>query len=463
MYGVDADGRLVTWCHSLTADDQAASADSTSSTSAQPRWSLLAPLTWALHRLFLPRNYPHTVADCYAAYAQWHFVHNALTACNAVLATTSLLFAAGLGRTDLSASAPAATVASIPVTAATVWVLKDGVGHLARLLYASRYGHAFDGDLKRFRMLGDVLWHAGTALELLCRLRPDWFLLLASGGNALKGMAHVVFSSTRSTIHRTLATASNIGDVTAKGDAQSIAAELLGIAGGIAVNHAIAEHGTATAWTVFSAVVAMQLVCRYQSMRVLVLPSLNFQRAVLLAGTYVQAVLSGGGDDAAATAAVPSPTEVAARERVLHWRTLWSPVRGIRPDVPLSAFGGESESFHRGASSLQRICSACRRERFVVGRLSPSATRGLFPFGDRPRVGFAMKTDANATDILRALMASLYLLRCPQATESEAVASVAPSRTASFFARCHHLGWSLDVVHGFGHRNGVQCEAEANG
>eukprot|EP00166_Cyanidium_caldarium_P000924 ctg_1404.g422 len=419
------------------------------------------PAHLALHRLFLPRNYPHTVADCYAAYAQWHFVHNALTACNAVLATTSLLFAAGLGRTDLSASAPAATVASIPVTAATLWVLKDGVGHLARLLYASRYGHAFDGDLKRFRMLGDVLWHAGTALELLCRLRPDWFLLLASGGNALKGMAHVVFSSTRSTIHRTLATASNIGDVTAKGDAQSIAAELLGIAGGIAVNHAIAEHGAATAWTAFTAVVAMQLVCRYQSMRVLVLPSLNFQRAVLLADAYVQAVLSGGGGDA--EAAVPSPTEVAARERVLHWRTLWSPVRGIRPDVPLSAFDGESESFHRSASSLQRIWSACRRERFVVGRLSPSITPGLFPFGDRPRVGFAMKTDASATDTLRALMASLYLLRCPQATESEAIAAVAPPRTASFFARCHHLGWSLDVVHGFGHRNGVQCEAETNG
>ncbi|KAF6005045.1 hypothetical protein F1559_004989 [Cyanidiococcus yangmingshanensis] len=417
---------------------------------------------------FLPTNYPHSVTASYAPYAFWHFLHNTLTACNSVLGTTALLVSAGVvadpNRAVLPTAPTSETLNALPTaaSAATSWILKDGVGHLVRLAFGSRYAHRFDGDLKRLRVLADVLWHLGTGLELVSRSFPAAFIGLASGAYALKGMAHVVFNSTRSTIYRTVATLSNIGDVTAKGDAQSIAAELLGMAIGLVLFQSVAKQSVMTTWAIFSVVVAGQMFSRIRSMRVLVLPILNLQRAVLLVDSYVRERIdvlhsmrlheSGGWSKARAAAAtngdasdkhptVLSPEQVAQMEYFLHWRNHWSTVPELALDVRMSWFTDSP-------TELASLLDVCRAEQFVVGRCLQSGHPR-----ESQRVGLVMKRGANASDVLRGLIAAIFLVRQPSATVSDALLFASIYETEAFFAEASRCGWQLDVVHGLGNRN----------
>jgi hypothetical protein len=417
---------------------------------------------------FLPTNYPHSVTASYAPYAFWHFLHNTLTACNGVLGTTALLVSAGVVSdptrammTSASADAAAQTWPAA-ASAATSWILKDGVGHFVRLAFGSRYAHRFDGDLKRLRVLADVLWHLGTGLELVSRSFPQAFIGWASGAYALKGMAHVVFNSTRSTIYRTVAKRSNIGDVTAKGDAQSIAAELLGMAIGLALFQSVARQSLVTTWVIFGLVVGGQMVSRIRSMRVLVLPILNFQRAVLLMDAYVQGRIEARQsplpqqhgswtNERSVTAprketngshfVVLSPEQIAQMECFLHWRNHWSVVPELAPDVPVSWFTNSP-------ADLASLLDSCRMEPFVVGRCQHTH-RGW----KHQRVGLVMKRGASAKDVLRALAAAIFLVRQPRASVSDALSFASVRETEALFIEAASRGWQLDVVHGLGDHN----------
>jgi hypothetical protein len=63
----------------------------------------------------------------------------------AVLSTQCLLVAIGL-----SAST------AVPVAATVNWVMKDGLGQLGGVLFASWVGNRFDSDIKRWKMVSGV-------------------------------------------------------------------------------------------------------------------------------------------------------------------------------------------------------------------------------------------------------------------------------------------------------------------
>lgn len=45
-------------------------------------------------------------------------------------------------------------------------VLKDGVGNLGTILFASRFGNRFDADAKRNKWRGDILHNVGTMVGI---------------------------------------------------------------------------------------------------------------------------------------------------------------------------------------------------------------------------------------------------------------------------------------------------------
>jgi len=83
----------------------------------------------------------------------------------------SLLYAVGLG------------AGSIPLAAALNWVIKDGLGQLGGVVYASMMGNKFDSDPKRHRMVSGLALQGATLLEIITPLVPSYFLLLASVSN----------------------------------------------------------------------------------------------------------------------------------------------------------------------------------------------------------------------------------------------------------------------------------------
>jgi hypothetical protein len=86
------------------------------------------------------------------------------------------------------------------IAAASAWVLKDCLGKVARIFWATVNGRKFDADAKKWRFRSSLLFMTGSALEIVTYLVPSAFLLTAALANAMKQMAMVTHSATRSTM-----------------------------------------------------------------------------------------------------------------------------------------------------------------------------------------------------------------------------------------------------------------------
>ncbi|CAN0365917.1 unnamed protein product, partial [Ectocarpus sp. 13 AM-2016] len=117
--------------------------------------------------------------------------------------------------------------------AAMSWVLKDALGKFGRILWASKMGRRFDSDAKRWRFRSSLLYAAGNGLEIVTYVFPASFLVLAAMANSFKQMSMLTSSATRNTIYRSFARGENIGDITAKGEAQIAVVDVLGMLSGI--------------------------------------------------------------------------------------------------------------------------------------------------------------------------------------------------------------------------------------
>lgn len=96
------------------------------------------------------------------------------------------------------------------------WVIKDGIGQLGGVVFASVVSNRFDADPKRWRFLAAVSMHSASFVELLTPLFPGYFLPLASIANVGKNISYLAASASRAAIHKSFAERENLADVTAK-------------------------------------------------------------------------------------------------------------------------------------------------------------------------------------------------------------------------------------------------------
>jgi hypothetical protein len=69
------------------------------------------------------------------------------------------------------------------MAAALNWIIKDGLGQLGGVVYASFVSDKFDSEPKRFRFQATVAMQGANVLELLTPLWPGYFLIIASISN----------------------------------------------------------------------------------------------------------------------------------------------------------------------------------------------------------------------------------------------------------------------------------------
>lgn len=69
------------------------------------------------------------------------------------------------------------------MAAALNWIIKDGLGQLGGVVYASFVSDKFDSEPKRFRFQATVAMQGANVLELLTPLWPGSFLAIASISN----------------------------------------------------------------------------------------------------------------------------------------------------------------------------------------------------------------------------------------------------------------------------------------
>jgi len=244
----------------------------------------------------------------YYRYAFWRALQRFVSATNSVFGTQALLLALGfktnklgekMATTDsllLFLESCLMSVFYAGLAAATTWVLKDALGKVSRIVWASKHGRKFDGDAKKWRFRASFLFAAGNALEIVTFLCPSVFLLAAAVANALKQMAMLTSSATRNTMcvdlssplachlthcsHSLLSlpppvspryksfsqSSDNIGDITAKGEAQIAVIDLLGMCLGIRISRST-NLAKAKIVMVFLALSIVDLLCVYQEIR----------------------------------------------------------------------------------------------------------------------------------------------------------------------------------------------------
>lgn len=232
-------------------------------------------------RHFLPAGYPDSVAPGYRNYALHNFAANSCGFAAMVLSTQALLLAVGVG------SATAA-----PMAGAMNWVLKDGIGELGAVLFASRLGSAatgssIDTDPKRWKVASAIWMDLATFLEILSPLFPGYFLPIASVANVGKNIGWLTASASRAAIHQSLSQRRNLGDITAKAESQSIAASIVGTALGIGLSP-LTQGEVAKVATGFAVLALVHQYCTYKSLRFVQLKSLNRHRLNLVTEEFIR-------------------------------------------------------------------------------------------------------------------------------------------------------------------------------
>ena len=267
---------------------------------------------------FLPAQYPHSVAQGYASYAAYSFGASVAGSAAMVLSTQTLLLAVGV-----VGSGPGQ--ASV-LAGALNWVLKDGVGQLGGVLYASFLGRTrrFDANPKRWRMVAALCLDLGTLLEILSpyatQTSASLVLPLACVANVLKNMGFLTASASRASLHQAMALKANLGDVTAKAGSQATAAGLGGTSLGIGISTFLSSSASVETYVVAFCLLSMiHQVGNYLSVRSVPLSHFNNQRLHILLEDYCRQLDVHDNDRQVVNPKALTPQQVAAQESILPW------------------------------------------------------------------------------------------------------------------------------------------------
>jgi len=277
---------------------------------------------------FLPARYPYSVTDGYAKFTLYSVAASVAGSAGMVLSTQTLLLAVGVvGSYDASLSAPI-------MAGALNWVLKDGIGQLGGVIFASRMGQHkhFDANPKQWRMTAAVALDMASLLEILSPLfvTTGMVLPIACVANVLKNIGFLTASASRAAIHQSFASSGNLADVTAKAGSQSMAAGLVGTALGISLSKLLGQDANNFVLG-FCVLSLTHLTCNYLSLKSVALSYLNSHRLDILLTEYMT------------TGKVLSPKEVAEKEEYLplvsvercnDWLLIGSPLEIVCPCGP---------------------------------------------------------------------------------------------------------------------------------
>ncbi|KAL6759691.1 vitamin B6 photo-protection and homoeostasis-domain-containing protein [Haematococcus lacustris] len=276
----------------VTAMDESLLTQMTTASGRVTQWA--SGLLDRLQRAFLPDS--KEVTPDYWEWLRWRLTQRFFSSTMQNLSTQSLLLALGMGAKR-----------SIAAGAAINWLLKDGVGRVARMAVATNFGQSFDSDLKRIRFKTSLIFEATIGCEFITPFFPQHFLLLASVANVGKAIALAAFVATAPAFQQSLCNGGNLADLTAKNQAQHMVVDML----------ALAVSAGAMWWAknlktpallpllAFPLLASGDLYSIYRELKSVQLYTLNRERAEIIAAAWLS------------ERRVPLAAEVSQQERLL--------------------------------------------------------------------------------------------------------------------------------------------------
>lgn len=402
------------------------------------RKSVLVQITSKLVPRLKAAFFPEGVTESYYRFVGWRVLQRFVNANLHVIGTQSLLLGLGLKNKALGLSA------------ALNWVLKDALGKIVRLLWASKMGRKFDSDAKRWRFRSSLLYAMGSGLEIVTYIFPAFFLLWATLANCFKQVSFLTSSSTRTAIYNSFRTKENIGDITAKGEAQLAIVDLMGILSGIVLCRRVGMsiQNVVAAYFVLQ---VLEIGSMYKTIQAVEFRVLNFERLIQVVRKFVES----GKEQPTAPQVIPTPTSMASTEKI------FLPPQHL--DRRAIAFGSLGRAKLK-PQELSKLLEIFRDERYllVVGQDVKNQRRAdkRLLFRKSPTASkeegchIVLHVDANDLDIVKSSLALTYLrsalrskegepLRCQDCWEEIELANrLANEKLPSLLKQLSRQGWA---------------------
>ena len=301
----------------------------------------------SLRSTFLPSGFPHKTPKNYLRYSLWNWIQDWSTQLRAVVATQRVLQGVGVGSADATA-----------LSALLNFLVRDGCGMVASLMLTSVTASKFAADVKRWRLMADILVDLGLTLEWYAV--QSYFLPLLCLGNMCKAMCGVAAGACGGPIALYWAQGSDVADVNAKAGAQGTVTGGLGLIVAALFAKRMSSLSERYLWAWYSGLTAVHLFANGRCMRLLEFDSLNTVRMNMVLSEYLQ------------HQRIPSRENVAQREPLLFGsrppRPTTKPIRfGISFNELVEQSGDPIDVWH------QRIATSHDEPMFWVSS-SPSGT-----------------------------------------------------------------------------------------
>eukprot|EP00588_Corethron_pennatum_P002007 CAMPEP_0194300984 /NCGR_PEP_ID=MMETSP0169-20130528/61555_1 /TAXON_ID=218684 /ORGANISM="Corethron pennatum, Strain L29A3" /LENGTH=280 /DNA_ID=CAMNT_0039051207 /DNA_START=111 /DNA_END=953 /DNA_ORIENTATION=+ len=206
-----------------------------------------------IQKTLLPAGFPRATPPGYLQYAAWSCAQDLSTQLRSVLATQRILIGMGVGNAEATA-----------LSASLNFLMRDGAGMAAGLLFTGAAAGRFRYDVKRWRLFADCAVDAGITMEVLAggSGRGAMFLPLICIGSVCKAMCGVAAGACGGAINLYWAKGSDISDINAKFGAQNTVTGSLGLIAAAIFAKSISSCRAPILWSLYSALTVLHIYGR---------------------------------------------------------------------------------------------------------------------------------------------------------------------------------------------------------
>lgn len=392
----------------------------------------------------------------YLKYILYDNIQDLSTSLRSVLATQRILEGVGVGRADATA-----------LSATLNFLIRDGCGMVASLLFTSVAARSFRRNVKRWKYFADVMVDIGITLEVLAPsvlahpVTEGWFLPLLCLGNVCKALCGVAAGACGGALQmhwavKLMGTEEGISEVAAKGGAQRT---VIGGAG-LVLSALVAKwlgSDVRTATVLYCALTSIHLFSNYKSLKLVALDWLNGWRLHLVSEEFLDSV---HGTVAEVSIHISNPVEASNKEPLLflpEWRSMRRQMSmyPIRMGVSFNEF---CQLSYRPSSVLQTELLEKRSQRkdnyvLTVERTGKSSRHGiLISYLSNSSNSEKAKAYLHSCLVRRALSSLLSSSRAENDSERDTIVQKAEETAQNelvhlwpIFERCvTAAGWKLD-------------------
>lgn len=300
----------------------------------------------------------------YLKYILFDNIQDLCTSLRSVLATQRILEGVGVGRADATA-----------LSATLNFLIRDGCGMLASLLFTSYAASSFRRNVKRWKYFADILVDVGITLEIVAPsvlsfpVLKGWFLPLICVANVCKALCGVAAAACSGAFQlywsmTLIGTQDGISEISAKSGAQRTVMGGLGLVmAGLLAKGLGSGHVSRIVWIgLYCALTSIHLVANWWSLKLVALDWFNSWRLHFIVDQFLLSVDGTGTNKNGHV--VSSPMEVSRVEPLL-----FLPELKRKKSCPIEmgvSFNRFARLSHHTSASLQSVLSTNRKQNYIL-------------------------------------------------------------------------------------------------